>query len=375
MAGIYIHTPFCKTRCNYCDFYSTTQSHLSENYADAVVRELKLRKDYLGNKVIETIYFGGGTPSQLTIKELSTIFNAIVANYKLSPSMEITLEANPDDLNRGYFLDLKQLPINRLSIGIQTFNDILLKKLNRRHNSKQAKTAVLQARDFGYDNLSIDLMYGLPGESLELWENDLYEATLLDPEHISAYHLIYEKGTKLYKYLKEGIVKEVDEEISLQFFKKLIDYLTESNYEHYEISNFAKKRKYAKHNTSYWLGEPYLGCGPSAHSYNIQSRDYNNITLEKYINNMSNNKLCTTTETLDLYTRYNDYIITRLRTMWGIKLNNIKEVFGNKLHDYALCMSKKHINNGDLILDKDHLKLSKQGIFISDGIMSDLLYV
>lgn len=375
MAGIYIHTPFCKTRCNYCDFYSTTQSALSESYAEAVAKELKLRKDYLGNKTIETIYFGGGTPSQLTIKELSTIFNAIAANYKLSPSMEITLEANPDDLNRDYFLNLKQLPINRLSIGIQTFNDSLLKKLNRRHDSKQAKMAVLQAREFGYDNLSIDLMYGLPGESLELWENDLHEATSLDPEHISAYHLIYEKGTKLYKYLKEGIVKEVDEEISLQFFKKLIDYLTKSNYEHYEISNFAKKRKYAKHNTSYWLGEPYLGCGPSAHSYNTQSRDYNNITLVKYIDNMDNNKLCTTTETLDLYTRYNDYIITRLRTMWGIKLNDVKEIFGNKLHDYALCMSEKHINNGDLILDKDHLKLSKQGIFISDGIMSDLLYV
>lgn len=375
MAGIYIHTPFCKTRCNYCDFYSTVQSELTDDFINALCIELQNRKDYINNEAVETIYFGGGTPSQLSIIQLDKIFNTISKHYSFASDMEITLEANPDDLSLNYLKELTHLPINRLSIGIQTFNDEMLTKLNRRHNAKQAKEAVKNAQDYGFHNLSIDLMYGLPNETLQEWENDLKEAILLDPEHISAYHLIYEKGTKLYNYLKKGYVKEVDEEISLQFFKKLIDYLTNSNYEHYEISNFAKKSKYAKHNTSYWLGKTYLGCGPSAHSYNTKTRDYNNVSLKKYIDTMRLNKSCITTEELSLETQYNDYIITGLRTRWGVSLNNIKINFGNKLHTYALNMAQKHIKNGHLIVNKDHLILSKQGIFISDGIMSDLIFV
>lgn len=375
MAGIYIHVPFCKTRCNYCDFYSTTQSELADKFINAVCTEIELRKEYIGTTSIGTIYFGGGTPSQLSVKQLEKVFKTIDTHYSLNSDMEITLEANPDDLSDDYLKDLTQLPINRLSIGIQTFHDEMLQKLNRRHNAKQAIEAVEKARRYGIDNISIDLMYGLPNETLEMWQKDLNQATLLNPEHISAYHLIYEKGTTLYNYLKRGSVKEATEETSLQFFKKLIENLTNSNYEHYEISNFAKKGKIAKHNTSYWLGEPYLGCGPSAHSFNTQTRDYNNVSLIKYINQMDNKQGCLETEKLDLNTQYNDYIITRLRTKWGLKLNNVIELFGAKLHDHLVHSATKHLNSGNLIYDNDHLKLSKEGIFISDGIMSDLLYV
>lgn len=375
MAGIYIHTPFCKTRCNYCDFYSTTQSELTDAFIDALCKELVMRKDYISNEPLETIYFGGGTPSQLSYEQLRKVFDTIQENFEFSSDMEITLEANPDDLSTSYLEQLQQLPLNRLSIGIQTFQDDTLKKLNRRHDSKQAIQAVKDARKYGFNNISIDLMYGLPGETMETWERDLKQAIELDPEHISAYHLIYEKGTILYNYLKKGYVKEVDEDTSLQFFKKLIENLTNSNYIHYEISNFAKKSKTARHNTSYWLGKPYLGCGPSAHSYNLQTRDYNNVSLVKYIDKINKNELCIESEKLDKNTRFNDYIITGLRTMWGISLKIIKEEFGKDLYEHVLTYSEKHLKSKNLVLTNDHLTLSKQGIFISDGIMSDLLYV
>ena len=375
MAGIYIHIPFCKTRCIYCDFYSTTDSAASSKYIEALCKELVLRKDDLKGEPIQTIYIGGGTPSQLTEFELKQIFTTIANHYDLSKIEEITMEGNPDDLTTNYLAMLKTTPINRLSLGIQTFNNDMLKKLNRRHNAEQAIAAVKEAQNYGFDNISIDLMYGLPHETMDVWINDIKMAIQLNIEHVSAYHLIYEKGTPLYKKLTDGIIQEVDEDFSLQSFTNLIKILTDNGFIHYEISNFAKKGKIAQHNTSYWTGEKYLGYGPSAHSYNGINRSWNVSSLYKYIQQIETNRLHPEVENLDINTKYNDYIITSLRTMWGISLDKLKKEFGESYYNYALNMAKKHITVGNLELKNNNLKLSKKGIFISDGIMSDMLYV
>ena len=375
MAGIYIHIPFCKTRCIYCDFYSTTDSAASSKYIEALCKELVLRKDDLKGEPIQTIYIGGGTPSQLTEFELKQIFTTIANHYDLSKIEEITMEGNPDDLTTNYLAMLRTTPINRLSLGIQTFNNDMLKKLNRRHNAEQAIAAVKEAQNYGFDNISIDLMYGLPHETMDVWINDIKMAIQLNIEHVSAYHLIYEKGTPLYKKLTDGIIQEVDEDFSLQSFTNLIKILTDNGFIHYEISNFAKKGKIAQHNTSYWTGEKYLGYGSSAHSYNGINRSWNVSSLYKYIQQIETNRLHPEVENLDINTRYNDYVITSLRTMWGISLDKLKKEFGESYYNYALNMAKKHITVGNLELKNNNLKLSKKGIFISDGIMSDMLYV
>ncbi|WP_287827614.1 radical SAM family heme chaperone HemW [Bacteroides sp.] len=375
MAGIYIHIPFCKTRCIYCDFYSTTESQLTSPYINALCKELELRKDYLGNKPIETIYLGGGTPSQLSHAELEKIFNTIKKYYDISNVQEITMEGNPDDLTPNYLSMLRTLPINRLSIGIQTFQNSMLKKLNRRHTSDQAIQAVKDAREHGFKNISIDLMYGLPYETMSEWENDIQRAIDLNVEHISAYHLIYEKGTLLYKKLIEGFIQEVDEDFSLQSFTKLINILTKNGFIHYEISNFAKPGKIAQHNTSYWTGKKYLGCGPSAHSYNGLTRAWNVSSLHQYMIQIKANNLNQEVENLDITTQYNDYIITSLRTMWGLSLETLQTKFGETYYNYILKLAKKHINSGNLELKNNNLKLTKKGVFISDGIMSDLLFI
>lgn len=375
MAGIYIHIPFCKTRCSYCDFYSTTESSLSTPYIDAVCQELILRKDYLGSEPIRTIYLGGGTPSQLTYSELKQLFDTLAQHYDITGATEITMEANPDDLSLGYLEELKSLPINRLSIGIQTFQPSMLKKLNRRHTSEQAIKAVLDAKKSGFDNISIDLMYGLPDETMENWLRDIQQAIDLDIQHISAYHLIYEKGTVMHKKLTQGFIQEVDEDFSLQSFTNLIKILTENGFIHYEISNFSKIGKIAQHNTSYWTGQKYLGCGPSAHSYDGINRCYNESSLNKYIESINKKEYSSEVEYLDISTQYNDYVITSLRTMWGLCLDTLQKRYGKTYYDYALNMAKKHLNEGNLELVDNNLKLTKSGIFISDGIMSDLLYI
>lgn len=260
MAGIYIHIPFCKTRCIYCDFYSTTRSELQQRYIRALCQELRNRKDYLKGETVETIYFGGGTPSQLAEKDFIRIFETIEETYGMESAREITLEANPDDLTEEYVPMLRTLPFNRISMGIQTFDDSTLRLLNRRHNSAQAITAVERCRQAGFRNISIDLIYGLPGETEQRWEHDLQQAVNLHVEHISAYHLTYEKGTRIYEMLQTRRIHEVDEDSSVRFFSTLIDTLNNAGYEHYEISNFCKPGMYSRHNTSYWKGIPYLGC-------------------------------------------------------------------------------------------------------------------
>ena len=375
MAGIYIHIPFCKRRCIYCDFFSTTQSEKKADYVHALVRELEMRKDYLGNEEIETIYLGGGTPSQLSQEELEEIFTYIYKVYKVTPDAEVTLEANPDDLTPEYVSMLRTLPINRISMGIQTFQEETLKLLHRRHTAQQAVEAFKRCREAGFQNISIDLMYGLPGETLDTWEQDLQQAINLHPEHISAYHLIYEEGTALWNLREQNKVEEAEEELSLTLFKTLIERLTKAGYQHYEISNFCLPGLYSRHNSSYWTGKKYLGCGPSAHSFDGTSRQWNVSSLDKYLEGIRTDQLDFEIEELDLYTRYNDFVITSIRTCWGMPLSQLRTNYGETLYNYCLRMAKPHIQQGVLEIKEDTLKLTSEGIFISDGIMSDLLWI
>lgn len=375
MAGIYLHIPFCKRRCIYCDFYSTTQNEKKAAYIAALCRELEQRKDYLQGERIETIYLGGGTPSQLEAKDLEQIFQTIYRLYDVSPEAEITIEANPDDLTDEYVGMLRTFPFNRLSMGIQTFQEDILRLLHRRHTAQQAIDAFERCRKAGFTNISIDLMYGLPGETLQTWEADLCQAVSMKPEHISAYHLIYEEGTVLWKLREQHQVEEADEDLSVSLFTLLIHRLKDNGYQHYEISNFCLPGMYSRHNSSYWTGKKYLGCGPSAHSYNGLSRQWNVSSLDRYIEQVNNGQTYFEIEELDLYTRYNDFVITTIRTMWGMRLDVLKEQFGTKLYHYCLRMAQPHLLQETLQLDNNILKLTEKGVFISDGIMSDMLWV
>ncbi|MGL4853125.1 MAG: radical SAM family heme chaperone HemW [Phocaeicola sp.] len=375
MAGIYLHIPFCKMRCIYCDFYSTTQSDQKSAYIQALCKEIENRKSYLNGAPIETIYLGGGTPSQLEKSDFEQIFNTIYTHFQVEKGAEITLEANPDDLTPDYIRDLRKLPFNRISMGIQTFHDPTLKLLKRRHTAQQAIDAYHHCREAGFENISLDLMYGLPGETLSIWEDDLEQITKLRPEHISAYHLIYEEETVLWKLREENRVAEADEEDSLLFFQQLMDRLQAAGYEQYEISNFSLPGLHSRHNSSYWTGQSYLGCGPSAHSYNGESRVANLPSLKKYIEGIDSNLPISEVEELDIYTRYNDFVITSLRTKWGLSLNRLKALFGDKLYNYCLEMAAPYLAQKKLEQTEEVLRFTQAGIFLSDGIMSELLWV
>jgi oxygen-independent coproporphyrinogen-3 oxidase len=375
MAGIYIHIPFCKRRCIYCDFFSTTQSEKKSAYVRALCRELEMRRDYVEGEEIETIYLGGGTPSQLTEEELKAIFSSIYHIYKVKTNAEITLEANPDDLTPEYVAMLRQLPVNRISMGIQTFQEETLKLLHRRHTATQAIEAFRRCREAGFQNISIDLMYGLPGETLETWKEDLRQAINLRPEHISAYHLIYEEDTALWRLREQHQVEEADEDLSVSLFETLIGRLTEAGYQHYEISNFCLSGMHSRHNSSYWTGKKYLGCGPSAHSFNGVSRQWNVASLEGYIKGVEEGVLDYEVEELDLYTRYNDFVLTSIRTCWGMSLSKLRSEFGEELYRYCMRMAKPHEDQGVLENREGVLRLTRKGIFVSDGIMSDLMWV
>lgn len=375
MAGIYLHIPFCKKRCIYCDFFSTTQSEKKTTYVEALCKELKLRQDYLDKTPVETIYFGGGTPSQLEKEDFERIFTLLYRIYPINPNAEITIEANPDDLTPQYIQMLSTLPFNRLSMGIQTFNEATLKLLQRRHTAQQAIDAFTRCREAGFHNISIDLMYGLPGETMASWEQDLKQALEMKPEHISAYHLIYEEGTPLWKLRQQHKVEEIEEDLSVSLFTTLIHRLKEHGYEHYEISNFCLPGFHSRHNSSYWTGEKYLGCGASAHSYNGHSRQWNVASIEKYIQGIEQKKPEYEIEKLDLYTRYNDFVITTIRTSWGMSLSKLKSDFGDALYQYCMRMAQPHLEQGTLEIIDHVLRLTESGIFVSDGIMSDMLWV
>ena len=374
MAGIYIHVPFCAKRCAYCDFYTQTNHNLINEYVDAVCKEIELRKDYLHNESIKTIYFGGGTPSQLSPEQIEKIMAQLGRFYDLSACEEFTLEANPDDLTDEFLSRLLALvPINRISMGVQSFDDDDLRFLNRRHSAAQAKEAVALCRKHGITNISIDLIYGLPDQTLEKWERNIQEAIALETPHLSAYHLIYEEGTPLYKLWEKGKVKQADDELSVEMFKMLIDELEKAGIEQYEISNFAKDGAYSKHNTSYWQATPYLGLGPSAHSFDGTNREWNVASIKQYVESIHANTVNREIEELDTRTRYNDYILTGLRTKWGIELDFIASNFGADYLSYCLEQAEPFLKEGLLMRDNNTVRLSREGIFISDGIMSDLM--
>lgn len=374
MPGIYIHIPFCKQRCRYCAFYSSTKHHLQHRYINALCRELSERNHYTEG-AIETIYLGGGTPSTLTAEALSCIFETISQHFHIADNPEITLESNPDDLTREYIQALRTLPINRLSIGIQSLNDRQLSALGRRHNAQKAQKAVAEAQDAGFDNISIDLMFALPSSTLHEWENDIKHAIALSPQHISAYNLTYEEGTPLYQSMQQGKIKPIDEDINIAQFETLIKYLKEAGYHHYEISNFAKPGYESRHNSSYWNDTPYIGCGAAAHSYNGNSRRWNISDIEQYIIGVENGKNIFEEEHLSKAEKYNDAILTRLRTSKGIPLQWIADKFGDDFAKRMYIAAKKHITAGCLTEENGSIRLTTKGIFISDYIIRNLIIV
>lgn len=375
MAGIYIHIPFCKSRCIYCDFFSSVSIKEKEKLVDGLCNELKLRENYLQGQKIETIYWGGGTPSLLSEKDFNQIFSQIFRITPIEQVKEITLEVNPDDINPAYLSLLKTFPFNRISIGVQSFQDNELLFLNRRHNARSAIEAIENCQKAGFENISIDLIYGLPEQTLEIWKKNLEQAIRLDIQHISSYHLIYEKGTKLNQLLKKRKIHPVDEELSLSMFSLMIDMLSGSDFIHYEISNFGKEGYFSIHNSSYWNGKHYLGIGPSAHSYNGISREWNVSSMKTYTDSINQGVIPSEQEIIDTQKAYNDYILTGLRTMWGIDLNKISSLFGENMKIYCFRLAQKHLKNGNLKQEKDMLILTRKGIFVSDTVMSDLIYL
>lgn len=391
MAGIYIHIPFCESRCIYCDFYSTTSLKWKDDYVDALCKEMELRPaiQALGdNYPIETIYLGGGTPSQLSDGHLQQIFTKLKETYGdlFSKNMEITMECNPDDVTPDFCKTLGKLPVNRVSMGAQTFSDQRLQFLRRRHNTTEVKEAVSLLRKTGIENISIDLMFGFPKENIEDWKYDILQALQLGVEHISAYSLMYEEGTPLYKMLEQGKIEEIDEELSRNMYDTLVDMLTISGYEHYEISNLAKPGYRSRHNSSYWNETPYIGLGAAAHSYRRArnqsgkmevTRSWNVNNIQQYINSIHQGILPSEKENLDLTTRYNDLITTALRTSNGIDLKKTEKEFGKSYLEKLLDEANDKIKRGLMKIDKqnDRLSLTREGIYISDDIMGDFMIV
>lgn len=374
MAGIYIHIPFCKSRCIYCGFYSTTLLDLRKKYINAVCHEMELRKNYI-REPFSTIYLGGGTPSLLDEAELTQLFLYINNVYDVDRNAEITMECNPDDITPEFTNMLSRLPINRVSMGAQTFADSRLRLLHRRHNSDEVKHAVKLLREAGIKNISIDLMFGFPDESLSQWKEDISAALALNVEHISAYSLMYEEDTPLWKMLDTGKVKEIDEELSLTMFKELVCQLTDAGYEHYEISNFARPGYRSRHNSSYWHQVPYIGLGAAAHSLDLNSRQWNVANLKLYIEEINNGIIPMEREELDNDTTFNDIITTALRTSDGIDLNALETRLGKRYRNTLISAAGKHIEQGLLEIRHDRLRLTSEGIFISDMVMSDLMIV
>lgn len=375
MAGIYIHIPFCKKRCTYCDFYTEVAPQLIPNLIDSIVKELQIRKDYLQNEIIHTIYFGGGTPSILNKSQFELIFDAIYKMYNVADDAEITFEANPDDLTTDFLASVRPLPFNRMSIGIQSFDDTDLKRINRRHSGKEAIDAVKNAQNAGFSNISIDLIYGLPNQTLTAWEKQIDTAFTLNVQHISAYGLTYEEGTALWKQREKGLVKTVDDDSMNDMYLLLIEKVKQNGFEAYEISNFSLPNHRSQHNTSYWKQQPYIGIGPSAHSYNLTSRQWNVSSITTYNKAIAENGIFFESETLSTNDRYNDFIMVSLRTSDGIDLRLLENEFGFDFKDYCLQNAQKFIKTNKVDYSNNRLCLNSQGVQISNLIIMDLMKV
>ncbi|AMA50198.1 MULTISPECIES: radical SAM family heme chaperone HemW [Flavobacterium] len=375
MSGIYIHIPFCKQACHYCDFYFSTSLKKKNEMIKALIKEIAIRKNEFENEVVETIYFGGGTPSILPIEDIQLLINEVYNNYKVTNTPEITIEANPDDLEtNNLFQDFKSIGINRISIGVQSFHKADLQLMNRAHNTHQAKKSLKIATQY-FDNISVDLIYGTPGLTNKMWLENIQVLLDLGIPHISSYALTVEPKTALQKFIQTGKVPTPDEEIAHEQFLLLVDTLEKNNFIHYELSNFGKENYFSKNNSAYWLGKKYIGIGPSAHSYNGINRSWNVTNNSLYIKSIEEEKLPIETEILSLTDRYNEYIMTGLRTIWGISLEKIKKDFGNNYHDYLIKNAQPYINNTQLELDNHILKTTRKGKFFCDGIASDLFFL
>lgn len=375
MAGIYIHIPFCKQACFYCDFHFSTSLKRKEEMLQAILTELQLRKNELEGKLIETIYFGGGTPSLLTSEEIAAIFTVIYSNYTVIESPEITLEANPDDLSESKIIKLSNSPINRLSIGIQSFFEDDLQFMNRAHTAEESKKCLSVAMRY-FDNITIDLIYGVPNMSNQKWKENLKIAFDFGVPHISSYALTVEKNTALHNFIIKGKVPPVNEQQALEQFNVLVSETEKQGFVHYEISNFGKPAYFSKHNTSYWLGKKYVGIGPSAHSFNGKQRSWNIANNAKYIKSINSNILPLEFEELSINNRFNEYIMTGLRTIWGIDLDKIEEDFGKIYLNELIKNSQQFIEKGLIKLTLENkLVTTNKGKFLADGIASDLFKV
>ena len=374
MSGIYIHIPFCKQACHYCDFHFSTSMKKKDEMVLALAKEIQIRKSEFKEEVVETIYFGGGTPSRLPIADLRLQMDSIYKNYKVSENPEITLEANPDDLSEGYLIELSKIGINRLSIGIQSFFEDDLVMMNRAHNSVEAKKSLELATKY-FDNISLDLIYGIPGMNNEKWKQNIETALSFGIPHISSYALTVEPKTALNKLIQTGKIAQPKDEVAEEHFQILVETLEKNGFVHYELSNFGKENYFSKNNSAYWLGKKYVGIGPSAHSYDGISRSWNVSNNSIYLKSLEENKLPSEIEILSKSDRYNEYIMTGLRTIWGVSLDRILDEFGNEYLDYLQKQAHKFINDDLLFIENDILKPTSKGKFLTDGIASDLFYL
>jgi oxygen-independent coproporphyrinogen-3 oxidase len=371
MSGIYIHIPFCKQACHYCDFHFSTSMKKKEEMILALASEIQLRKGEFKNDVVETIYFGGGTPSILTIDDLRLLIDEVFKHYTVTENPEITVEANPDDLSNDRIIELSNNRINRLSIGIQSFFEDDLKMMNRAHNAEEAKKCLEEATKY-FDNISLDLIYGIPGMSNEKWMQNIETALSFGIPHISSYALTVEPKTALHSFIQKGIIPAPDDEVAQEHFEILVEKLEEAGFIHYELSNFGKENYFSKNNSSYWLGKKYIGIGPSAHSYDGEKRGWNVSNNTLYIKSIQEGKLPLEIETLSKTDRYNEYVMTGLRTIWGISLDRIQTEFGQTYFDYLNQQAAKYIEDHLLFVDENVLRTTRKGKFLSDGIASDL---
>ena len=374
MSGIYIHIPFCKQACHYCDFHFSTSLKKKSELVSALQNELVLRKNELPNEPIKTIYFGGGTPSLLNLEELTAIFKTIYTEFTIAENPEITLEANPDDLSEEKINELANSKINRLSIGVQSFFEEDLKLMNRAHNAEEALNSIKLARS-KFDNISVDLIYGIPGMSNERWQKNIQILLDLDIPHISSYSLTVEPNTALQKFIEKGKIKPVDDAAAAQHFETLRTVLKNAGFEHYEFSNYGKPGYFSQNNTAYWLGKPYLGIGPSAHSYDGNSRKWNIANNTLYIKAIEWSELPLEVEELSITDRYNEYIMTRLRTYFGVDLVEVESKFGKEYLEYLKEQSVVLFEKEFLRIENNVMHITEKGTFLSDGIAADLFYI
>lgn len=375
MAGIYLHIPFCKQACYYCDFHFSTSLKRRDELISALVSEMLIRKGEFKSEQVETIYFGGGTPSLLTIEELQLLITTIYQNFDVIENPEITLEANPDDLTSKKIIELSKLPINRLSIGIQSFFEDDLRIMNRAHTAEESKKCLKEATKY-FKNITIDLIYGVPNMSVEKWHKNLQMAFEFGVPHISSYALTVEEKTALHHFIKKGAIAPVDEELALEHFNILVEETKKQGFVHYEISNFGKPKYFSKHNMSYWQGEKYIGIGPSAHSFNGVERSWNISNNSKYIKKIQAGTLPMEIEKLTSNDLFNEYIMTGLRTIWGVSFQKIKLNFGEDTLNHLKESAQPYIKKCLLEIDKNQLLITtKKGKFLADGIASDLFLV